>query len=164
MLTDAGQAFNLLLLIGAGTGGLFILRWFWWRISAWTELIAMVGSVLVAGYFTFVHDHLHWVELADYEKLLWGTLLTTSIWIVGTLLTPAESDATLQSFVSKVRPGGPGWKRWSDDFPGEAWSVPMGMLSMILGSVGGRNEKSDQRKEEPRFTSMICNWNRVFTR
>jgi len=136
MLTDAGQAFNLLLLIGAGTGGLFILRWFWWRISAWTELIAMVGSVLVAGYFTFVHDHLNWVELADYEKLLWGTLLTTSIWIVGTLLTPAESDATLQSFVSKVRPGGPGWKRWSDDLPGEAWSVPMGMLSMILGSVG----------------------------
>ena len=136
MLTDAGQAFNLLLLIGAGTGGLFILRWIWWRISAWTELIAMVGSVLVAGYFTFVHDHLNWVELADYEKLLWGTLLTTSIWIVGTLLTPAESDATLQSFVSKVRPGGPGWKRWSDDLPGEAWSVPMGMLSMILGSVG----------------------------
>ena len=77
LLTDAGQAFNLLLLIGAGTGGLFILRWFWWRINAWTELVAMGGSLVVAGYFTFVHDGLEIIELAAHEKLIWGSLLTT---------------------------------------------------------------------------------------
>ena len=74
LLTDAGQAFNLLLLIGAGTGGLFILRWFWWRINAWTELVAMGGSLVVAGYFTFVHDGLDIVELAAHEKLILGFL------------------------------------------------------------------------------------------
>ena len=72
-LTDAGQAFNLLLLIGAGTGGLFILRWFWWRINAWTELVAMGGSLVVAGYFTFLHDAWGMWELAGHEKLVWGS-------------------------------------------------------------------------------------------
>ena len=138
LLTDAGQAFNLLLLIGAGTGGLFILRWFWWRISAWTELIAMFGSLVVAGYFTFVHDQWSSVVLADYEKLLWGTLLTTLVWLVGTLLTPAESDATLKRFVDKVKPGGPGWRKWApaDSENKVVWSVPRGMLSMALASMG----------------------------
>ena len=104
LLTDAGQAFNLLLLIGAGTGGLFILRWFWWRINAWTELVAMGGSLVVAGYFTFVHDGLDIVELAAHEKLIWGSLLTTLVWVVATYLTPPESDKTLSSFVAKSTP------------------------------------------------------------
>ncbi|MGB0249633.1 MAG: sodium:solute symporter family protein, partial [Flavobacteriales bacterium] len=84
LLTDAGQAFNLLLLIGAGTGGLFILRWFWWRINAWTELVAMGGSLVVAGYFTFLHDGLNIVGLAAHEKLIWGSMLTTLVWVVAT--------------------------------------------------------------------------------
>ena len=124
LLTDAGQAFNLLLLIGAGTGGLFILRWFWWRINAWTELVAMGGSLVVAGYFTFVHDGLDIVELAAHEKLIWGSLLTTLVWVVATYLTPPESDKTLSSFVAKVNPGGPGWKRWATAEATAPWPVP----------------------------------------
>ena len=137
LLTDAGQAFNLLLLIGAGTGGLFILRWFWWRINAWTELVAMGGSLLVAGYFTFVHDHLTETAWASHEKLVWGALITTLIWIIGTWVTPPESEETLRKFVAQVRPGGPGWRAYStpsDDQ--EGWAVPRGVLSMLLGSVG----------------------------
>ena len=78
LLTDAGQAFNLLLLLGAGTGGLFLLRWFWWRISAATEIAAMVISLVVAIYFTWFHDVLAdesiglVPELGDWQKLVWG--------------------------------------------------------------------------------------------
>lgn len=136
LLTDAGQAFNLLLLIGAGTGGLFILRWFWWRINAWTELVAMGGSLVVAGYFTFVHDGLNIVELAAHEKLIWGSLLTTLVWVVATYLTPPESDKTLSAFVEKVNPGGPGWKRWATADASAPWPVPRGILSMVLGCTG----------------------------
>ena len=137
LLTDAGQAFNLLLLIGAGTGGLFILRWFWWRINAWTELVAMAGSLLVAGYFTFVHDHVTESAWASHEKLVWGALITTMVWIIGTWLTPAESDETLRKFVAKVQPGGPGWKRFAiEDHSGAGWAVPRGVLSMLFGSAG----------------------------
>ena len=136
LLTDAGQAFNLLLLIGAGTGGLFILRWFWWRINAWTELVAMGGSLVVAGYFTFVHDGLDIVELAAHEKLIWSSLLTTLVWVVATYLTPPESDKTLSSFVAKVNPGGPGWKRWATAEATAPWPVPRGILSMVLGCTG----------------------------
>jgi Na+/proline symporter len=136
LLTDAGQAFNLLLLIGAGTGGLFILRWFWWRINAWTELVAMGGSLVVAGYFTFVHDGLDIVELAAHEKLIWGSLLTTLVWVVATYLTPPESDTTLSSFVAKVNPGGPGWTRWAPATGATPWPVPRGILSMVLGCTG----------------------------
>ncbi|MEC8634548.1 MAG: sodium:solute symporter family protein [Bacteroidota bacterium] len=136
LLTDAGQAFNLLLLIGAGTGGLFILRWFWWRINAWTELVAMGGSLVVAGYFTFVHDGLDIVELAAHEKLIWGSLLTTLVWVVATYLTPPESEKTLSSFVAKVNPGGPGWKRWATAEATAPWPVPRGILSMVLGCTG----------------------------
>jgi Na+/proline symporter len=136
LLTDAGQAFNLLLLIGAGTGGLFILRWFWWRINAWTELVAMGGSLVVAGYFTFVHDGLDIVELAAHEKLIWGSMLTTLVWVVATYLTPPESDKTLTAFVEKVNPGGPGWKRWATAEATSPWPVPRGILSMVLGCTG----------------------------
>ena len=136
LLTDAGQAFNLLLLIGAGTGGLFILRWFWCRINAWTELVAMAGSLLIAGYFTFVHDNTGLLELAAYEKLIWGSLLTTLVWVVATYVTPPESEETLRAFVEKVSPGGPGWKRWATAEAALPWPVPRGILSMVLGCTG----------------------------
>jgi|TARA_B100000767_G_scaffold38130_2_gene32017 Na+/proline symporter len=137
LLTDAGQAFNLLLLIGAGTGGLFILRWFWWRINAWTELVAMAGSIVVAGYFTFVHDHVTDTVWASHEKLVWGALITTLVWVVGTFVTPPESEETLRKFVAKVRPGGPGWSRYPVQSDTEGgWAVPRGIISMLLGSAG----------------------------
>jgi Na+/proline symporter len=110
VLTDAGQAFELLLLLGSGTGGLFLLRWFWWRISARTELIAMLSSLLVAIYFTFIHDSLSLYPLESYEKLMLGTLITTCVWLGSCFVLPPEDEAVLKNFVQKVKPGGPGWK------------------------------------------------------
>jgi Na+/proline symporter len=140
-LTSAAQAFNLLLLLGAGTGGLFILRWFWWRISASTEIVAMAISLAVAVYFTWVHDALA-VEpvalvpaLAPWAKLVAGSLLTTSGWVLAAYFLPPESEDVLQRFVDKVQPGGPGWKRFPTQGAAPAWNVPRSLLQAFLGCL-----------------------------
>ena len=128
LLTSAGQAFNLLLMIGAGTGLIYILRWFWWRINAYTEIVAMISSLLIAFYLNFGE-----LQVADWSKIIIGAVLTTSIWLVATFLTPSNDQETLQNFVDKVNPGGPGWKRYSSKMNAEPWIVPKGVLSMFLG-------------------------------
>ena len=128
LLTSAGQAFNLLLMIGAGTGLIYILRWFWWRINAYTEIVAMISSLLIAFYLNFGE-----LQVADWSKIIIGAVLTTSIWLVATFLTPSDDQETLQNFVDKVNPGGPGWKQYSSKMNAEPWIVPKGIVSMFLG-------------------------------
>jgi len=130
LLTSAGQAFNLLLMIGAGTGMIYILRWFWWRINAYTEIVAMISSLIIAFYFNFINQ-----SYENWEKIVFGSLLTTIVWIAATYFTPPDSDETLRNFVKKVNPGGPGWEKFSDLNTNEAWPVPIGILCMILGCV-----------------------------
>tara|TARA_B100000886_G_scaffold323817_1_gene267933 strand:+ start:1 stop:1608 length:1608 start_codon:yes stop_codon:yes gene_type:complete len=127
-LTSAGQAFNLLLMIGAGTGLIYILRWFWWRINAYTEIVAMISSLLIACYLNFGG-----LQVADWSKIIIGALLTTFTWLVATFVTPPDDRETLQNFVDKVNPGGPGWKRYHSKMNPEPWIVPKGILSMFLG-------------------------------
>ena len=131
LLTNAGQAFSLLLLMGAGTGLIYILRWFWWRINAYTEIVAMVSSLIIAGYFNFIHE-----GLEDWQKIVTGAVLTTIVWIVATYFTPPDDEETLRNFVMKVNPGGPGWARFTEPGSREPWSVPNGILAMLLGCVG----------------------------
>nr|MBS0037176.1 Na+:solute symporter [Saprospiraceae bacterium] len=105
-LESALQVFNIILLIGAGTGLLFILRWFWWRINAISEIAAMGVSFVVAilltvtlpEYFEF------WAEMSDHYRLLVGVSITTVGWVSVALLTRPESDETLLGFIEKVRP------------------------------------------------------------
>ena len=130
VLTSAGQAFTLLLMIGAGTGMIYILRWFWWRINAYTEIVAMVSSIIIAGYFNFGES-----TLEGWQKIVIGAVLTTIVWIVATYFTPPDDDETLRNFVKKVNPGGPGWTKYSDGVSAEPWPVPKGILSMVLGCV-----------------------------
>ena len=106
-LENALQAFSILLTIGAGTGLLFILRWFWWRINAWSELSAMLISFALALYFNFA-DLPGW---SDWQRLLAGVVLTTLGWIVVTLITPVTEAQTLSEFVHLVQPGGRGWRK-----------------------------------------------------
>ena len=127
-LTSAGQAFTLLLMIGAGTGMIYILRWFWWRINAYTEIVAMVSSLCIAFYFNFFDQ-----SFAGWEKIVIGAILTTVVWILATYFTPPDNDETLQNFVKKVNPGGPGWSKYSQGVSSEPWPVPNGILCMILG-------------------------------
>ena len=130
MLTSAGQAFNLLLMIGAGTGLIYILRWFWWRINAYTEIVAMISSLIIAGYMNFGN-----VDLDSWQKIVIGAILTTIIWITATFITPADDEETLLKFVKKVNPGGPGWKKYQVEGASEPWPVPQGILNMLLGCI-----------------------------
>ena len=129
-LTNASQAFELLLMIGAGTGLIYILRWFWWRINAYTEIIAMISSLIIAYYFNFLSD-----RFIAWQEIVIGASLTTITWVIATLITPPEDDKTLMRFVRIVNPGGPGWKKYKQKNSTEDWSVPKGILSMLLGSI-----------------------------
>ena len=110
-LENALQAFQILLQIGAGTGLVFLLRWFWWRINAWSEISAMIISFLIAVYFQFVHTNILGLEpLEPSFQLVFGVLLTSVGWVTVTLLTPPASPETLQSFHQLIRPMGGGWR------------------------------------------------------
>src|SRR5690606_23762928 len=106
-LKNAKQAFDILLLMGAGTGLLFILRWFWWRINALSEIVAMVVSFL-AGILLYYSPATSGWE--SYEKLLAGVSITTVAWIVTTLFTRPTDEKTLKEFYVKIRPYAYGWK------------------------------------------------------
>ena len=110
-LENALQAFQILLQIGAGTGLVFLLRWFWWGINAWSEISAMIISFLIAVYFQFVHTNILGLEpLEPSFQLVLGVLLTSIGWVTVTLLTPPASPETLRSFHQLIRPMGGGWR------------------------------------------------------
>ena len=145
LLSNALQAFNILLQIGAGTGLIFILRWFWWRINAYSEITAMVVSFLIALYFNFVHSHTGLPELSNAAQLVSGVLITTAAWVLVTFLTRPVDTTTLLNFYRLVRPGGPGWQKLAElaakdgGLSGENiqrdWDVPSGILAMIAGCL-----------------------------
>ncbi len=137
ILTDATQAFNLLLLLGAGTGLIYILRWFWWRINATTEVVAMVASLIIASVLTFTDN-----SLESWEKIVLGALLTTLTWVAATYLTPPTNDDTLINFYQKIKPGGNGWnviiqKAKSQNIILEKSNenLPIQFLSFIVGTI-----------------------------
>jgi SSS family solute:Na+ symporter len=110
-LENAFQAFQIMLQIGAGTGLIYLLRWFWWRVSAWSEIAGMAISFLVAVYFQFVHQRLGFTPLAPTTALVIGVVVTTLGWLAVTFLTPPTDPDRLQSYYDKIRPMGRGWAR-----------------------------------------------------
>ncbi|MDA9850530.1 Na+:solute symporter [Flavobacteriaceae bacterium] len=139
-LNNSLQAFGIILQIGAGTGLIFILRWFWYRVNVYSELTAMIVSFLVAIMFEFIIPNNFSVE----EKLIIGVTITTISWLIVTLITPPSSMETLQNFYKKIQPGGPGWKKVIEESEAkginitgkkEKWDVPSGILCMLFGSI-----------------------------
>jgi Na+/proline symporter len=99
-----------LLEVGAGTGSVYLLRWYWWRINSWSEIAAMSTALIVSVTFR-VTAPFHGSEPAIFAKqTLATTLITTTMWLVVTLLTPAEPSDTLVRFYRRVRPDVFGWK------------------------------------------------------
>lgn len=147
LLEDAVQAFMILLQVGAGTGLLFILRWFWWRINAASELTAMIVSFCVAVGLNQYNSYLGRCgdpQIADWIVFVIVVGVTTPAWLIATFATRPTRESTLLSFYRKVQPGGPGWRRIerlaasdSGETAGatRAWSVPTGVLCMFLGCV-----------------------------
>jgi solute:Na+ symporter, SSS family len=107
-LRSAMQAFNLLLSIGAGTGLLFILRWYWPRINAWSEIAAMAISFAISMLMQFSPLA---AALPEWLKLSIAVVVTTAGWIIVTYVTPADAPEVLREFYKRVRPPGPAWKR-----------------------------------------------------
>jgi hypothetical protein len=132
-LDNAHNAFNLLLSIGAGTGLIYLLRWFWWRINAWSEVSAMAASFLVSIGFFVAAKLGHAVESVD--TLLTTIGITTVVWLAVTFLTPPVDERTLAAFYAKVRPAGPGWGRIrkGSGLPASPDSLPLALLGWVLG-------------------------------
>lgn len=143
MLSNALQAFHILLQIGAGTGLIFILRWFWWRINAWTEIAGMTISFIVALYFEVIHGNLGLEPWPTHLRLVTGVGITTVGWVLVTFLTrPVDMDI-LQRFYRRVMPGGRGWnpvleaaRRMGDPISETALAgeLPRGIVCMVMGS------------------------------
>jgi len=148
-LQNALQLFEVLLAFGAGTGLIFILRWFWWRINAWSEITAMFASGIISivlkltplGAFFFATGT---GVFPDWTEYIFIVVSTTLIWLGATFLTQPESKKVLRNFYVKIQPGGPGWTKVINDAKAdnetiaktdEKWSVPSGIAAMVLGCV-----------------------------
>jgi len=145
LLSNALEAFQILLQIGAGTGLLFIMRWFWYRINAYSEITAMTVSFVLALYFKLIHIKLGFDPIADDIQLVLGVAITTLSWVVVTLVTSPSDKKTLNEFYKITQPGGPGWNKVVAEAEADgvdlitekrAWNVPTGILCMVVGSVG----------------------------
>jgi Na+/proline symporter len=132
-LDTAKGAFDLILSIGAGTGLIYLLRWFWWRVNAWSEIAAMVSSFLIAVGFTLAAKSGHAVP--GYVSLIATVMVTTVVWIATALLTAPTSRERLVAFFRLVRPAGPGWRSVQAEagVGSSPDSLPQCLLGWILG-------------------------------
>ena len=148
-LSSVEGAWKFLLAIGAGTGLVLILRWYWWRINAWSEISAMIASFVVS-IACFLTVPGRWYPTDDPRNdsliMLITVAVSTVVWIVVTYVTQPETDATLESFYERVRPGGPGWARVSErlglgrePIPGGAlaWTNWIAGIVAVYGSLFG---------------------------
>ncbi len=148
-LENATQAFDILLLSGAGTGLIYILRWFWWRINALTEIVAMIVATTMAVVLVLVVED-ESVKTAVLDGFTVKLLLTVGsvslVWILTTLLSKPEDKEVLRKFYRLTHPGGPGWKRVvaearadgdmiDEKEEGMAWEMPKQLLLVFLGCV-----------------------------
>jgi SSS family solute:Na+ symporter len=135
VLDTATESFQLLLSIGAGTGLLYLLRWFWWRVNAYSEIAAMAASFLVSlGLFIARKNGL---EMASHVSLIWTVAITTLVWITTTLMTAPTDRAKLTEFYRLVRPAGPGWDevRKESGLPPSPDSMANSLLGWVLGCL-----------------------------
>jgi solute:Na+ symporter, SSS family len=138
-MESIGGAWKLLLVTGAGTGTVLLLRWFWWRINAWSEVTAMICAAVVS---IFLQLYLRWDSdrPRDFAYLMLVTVaITTIVWVAATMLTPAEPREKLIAFYRRVRPEGPGWTKVAAE-AGLAGAHAQGRLSIqfanwILGCL-----------------------------
>jgi solute:Na+ symporter, SSS family len=107
LLDTAKGAFDVILLVGAGTGLLYLVRWFWWRVNAWCEVVAMVSSFLVSIVFLVLERN--GTHVSTHVALILTVLTTSICWIVTAFVGPQTDKAVLVEFYRKVRPAGPGW-------------------------------------------------------
>ena len=141
LLTNALQIFDFILMFGAGTGLIFILRWFWWRINAWSEISAIFTSGIISIIFNIqsVSEKLFGENAIMNEifRFPMVVLITTVVWLSVTFLTSPESKECLINFYLKIKPGGPGWNKivGADKIYTKQWNVPNGIIAMLYSLI-----------------------------
>jgi uncharacterized sodium:solute symporter family permease YidK len=138
VLDTAKDAFDVILQIGAGTGLLYLVRWFWWRVNAWCEVVAMLGSFAVSlAILILAKNGLH---LSTHVALLVTIAVTTICWILMAYVGPETDRETLIAFYTKVRPFGPGWERirieaglGKDEMRTTRDNIPLALLGWVAG-------------------------------
>jgi Na+/proline symporter len=138
LLGTAKDAFSLILQVGAGTGLLYLLRWYWWRVTAWCEIVAMASSFGISILFLILVRA--GVSLGTTRQLLITVAFTTVCWILTAYLGPRTDEATLIAFYRKVHPPGPGWRTIrvlagasADEAASDAAHVPLALAGWFLG-------------------------------
>lgn len=139
-LDSALEAFQIILQIGAGTGLLYLLRWFWWRINAWAEVTAMVSSFVISLVLLVLNKN--GIELSTHLSLILTILFTTICWVSASFVSPQTDIKTLVDFYKKVRPFGPGWKKikieagvTEEEQSESKNNIPLGMLGWVSGCI-----------------------------
>lgn len=147
IMDNATQAFDILLLSGAGTGAVYLLRWFWWRINAITEIVAMAAAFVMSLLIVFaLPDGCLANSVLDHSTmgLLITVVVVTIIWVITVYVTKPENTETLRSFYKLTQPGGPGWKRILKnaaaegtplDSDGRKWEMPVQILCVFVGII-----------------------------
>jgi Na+/proline symporter len=130
-LDTVASAWELLLALGSGTGLVLILRWYWWRINAWSEISAMIASFVVSLIaLSMVKARLPaGSPLIQTYVMLITVAVSTVIWVAVTFMTKPEPEAKLEAFYQKVRPGGRGWRRISDRLGYGGEPIPGGAMA-----------------------------------
>jgi Na+/proline symporter len=136
LLDSAKDTFDVILQVGAGTGLLYLVRWFWWRVTAWSEVVAMVSSFAVSVVLLVMARN--GAGLSTHSALLVTIAVTTVLWVLTALFGPETDPAVLDEFYRKVRPAGPGWRvvRERSGIPAEApggENIPMALLGWVAG-------------------------------
>jgi Na+/proline symporter len=136
-LDTARGAFQAILQIGAGTGLLYLVRWFWWRVTAWCEIVAMLSSFVVSMVFLILTKT--GVEIPAALQLVITVAITTVCWITTAYIGPQNDERTLIEFYRKVRPFGPGWNwvraKVGDTVEPDAENFPLALLGWLTGCV-----------------------------
>lgn len=136
-MQQISHAWEFLLMLGAGTGLVYILRWYWWRVNAWSEVSAMAAALVVSLVMRFAVDASTAQGFA--LTLIVTTIATTIVWLLVTFLTPPEPQATLEAFYEKVQPPGPGWRRPSPGGIGRSaveWIAGIVLVYSIMFATG----------------------------
>jgi Na+/proline symporter len=139
LLDNAKESFGIILQVGAGTGLLYLVRWFWWRVTAWCEIVAMVSSFGLSIVFLVMHRM--GIAPGTHQQLLLTVMFTTVCWVLTAYFGPQTDQAVLASFYQKIRPPGPGWRKVQlemglEPIPAsETADVPVAMLGWFAACI-----------------------------
>src|SRR5439155_951569 len=140
-MNQISKVWELLLTLGAGTGLVYILRWYWWRVNAWSEVAAMTSALVTSVSLRSLGSHYAAFDPATPRgfamTLVTTTVVTTAVWLSTTFATRPEPREKLLAFYEKVRPAGPGWKRiaGSEGVAARRGEIPRNLAFWGLGTV-----------------------------